>query len=141
MAKKIKAIIKLQLPGGKATPGQTVGSALGPHGIKAMDFLKDFNDRTKEQVGLLIPVVITVYEDKSFSFIVKTPPAAILIKKALGIETASAKPNKEKVGKITKKQVREIAEAKMKDLNANTVEAAMKMIAGSARSMGVEVID
>lgn len=141
MAKKIKAIIKLQLPGAKATPGQSVGSAFGPLGIAPMDFLKQFNERTKEQEGYIIPVVVTAYEDRSFTFICKTPPATILIKKAIGLETGSAKSNKEKVGKITKAQIKEIAEIKMKDLNANTVEAAMKIIAGSARSMGVEVVD
>lgn len=139
MAKKVKAIIKLQLPGGEAKPGQSVGSALGPYVSSSMDFLKEFNERTKNDIGLIIPVIVTAYEDRSFTFIVKTPPAAVLIKKAIGIETASAKPNKEKVGKITKAQIKEIAELKMKDLNASTVEAAMKVIAGSARSMGVEV--
>ena len=139
MAKKIKAIIKLQLPGGKATPGQSVGSALGPHGIPTMDFLKQFNDRTKDQEGLIIPVVVTAYEDRTFSFITKTPPAAVLIKKACGIQKGSGVPNKQKVAKITKEQVRQIAELKMKDLNASSVESAMKMIAGSARSMGVTV--
>lgn len=139
MAKKVKAIIKLQLPGGKATPGQSVGSALGPHGIPTMDFLKQFNDRTKDQEGLIIPVVVTAYEDRTFSFITKTPPAAVLIKKACGIQKGSGVPNKQKVAKITKAQVRQIAELKMKDLNASDVEAAMRMIAGSARSMGVTV--
>lgn len=139
MAKKIKAIIKLQLPGGKATPGQSVGSALGPHGIPTMDFLKQFNDRTKDQEGLIIPVVVTAYEDRTFSFITKTPPAAVLIKKACGIQKGSGVPNKQKVAKITKEQVRQIAELKMKDLNASSIESAMRMIAGSARSMGVTV--
>jgi large subunit ribosomal protein L11 len=139
MAKKVKAIIKLQLPGGKATPGQSVGSALGPHGIPTMDFLKQFNDRTKDQEGLIIPVVVTAYEDRTFSFITKTPPAAVLIKKACGIQKGSGVPNKQKVAKITKEQVRQIAELKMKDLNASSVESAMRMIAGSARSMGVTV--
>lgn len=141
MAKKIKAVVKLQLPGGKAVPGQSVGSALGPHGIPTMDFLKQFNERTANQVGMIIPVIVTAYEDKTFSFITKTPPAAVLIKKACGIETASATPNKLKVAKITKDQVRQIAETKMADLNAASVEAAMKMVAGTARSMGVEVVD
>ena len=141
MAKKIKAVIKLQLPGGKAVPGQSVGSALGPHGIPTMDFLKQFNDATKDSVGMIIPVIVTAYEDRTFTFITKTPPAAILIKKACGIEKGSAAPNKTKVAKITKAQIREIAETKMKDLNAANVEAAMKMIAGSARSMGVTVED
>lgn len=139
MAKKIKAIIKLQLPGAKATPGQSVGSALGPHGIPTMEFLKQFNDRTKDQEGLIIPVVVTAYEDRTFSFITKTPPAAVLIKKACGIQKGSGVPNKQKVAKITKEQVRQIAELKMKDLNASSVESAMRMIAGSARSMGVTV--
>lgn len=141
MAKKIKAVVKLQLPGGKAVPGQSVGSALGPHGIPTMDFLKQFNERTANQVGMIIPVIVTAYEDKTFSFITKTPPAAVLIKKACGIETASATPNKLKVAKITKDQVRQIAETKMADLNAASVEAAMSMVAGTARSMGVEVVD
>ena len=141
MAKKIKAVVKLQLPGGKAVPGQSVGSALGPHGIPTMDFLKQFNERTANQVGIIIPVIVTAYEDKTFSFITKTPPAAVLIKKACGIETASATPNKLKVAKITKDQVRQIAETKMADLNAASVEAAMRMVAGTARSMGVEVVD
>lgn len=141
MAKKIKAVIKLQLPGGKAVPGQSVGSALGPHGVPTMDFLKQFNDATKDQVGLIIPVIVTAYEDRTFSFVTKTPPAAVLIKKACGIEKGSGAPNKTKVAKITKAQVKEIAELKMKDLNASSVESAMKMIAGSARSMGVEVVD
>ena len=141
MAKKVKAVIKLQLPGGKATPGQSVGSALGPHGVPTMEFLKQFNDRTANQVGLIIPVIVTAYEDRTFSFITKTPPAAVLIKKACGIEKASAKPNTEKVAKITKAQIKEIAEQKMPDLNAGSLEAAMKMIEGSARSMGVTVED
>src|SRR5574344_2249958 len=125
MAKKIKAVIKLQLPGGKATPGQSVGSALGPHGIQTMDFLKQFNERTANEVGLIIPVIVTAYEDRTFSFITKTPPAAILIKKACGIEKASAVPNKTKVAKITKAQIKQIAETKMADLNASSVESAM----------------
>lgn len=141
MAKKIKAVIKLQLPGGKAVPGQSVGSALGPHGIPSMEFLKQFNEATKDQVGLIIPVIVTAYTDKTYSFITKTPPAAILIKKACGIEKGSAKPNSVKVAKISKEQVKEIAEAKMKDLNASSIENAMKMVAGSARSMGVTVED
>lgn len=141
MAKKVKALIKLQLPAGQATPGQSVGSALGPHGIATMDFLKQFNDKTRGQEGMLIPVVVTAYEDRSFSFITKTPPAAILIRKACGIEKGSGVPNKEKVAQITKAQLQEIAELKMKDLNAGSVEAAIRMIAGSARSMGVTVID
>jgi len=140
-AKKINAIVKLQLPAGKATPGPPVGSSLGPHGINIAGFVKEFNDRTAAQAGLIIPVVITIYEDRSFTFVLKTPPAAVLIMKAIGLSKASAKPNTQKVGKITKAQVREIAELKMPDLNASSIEAAMSMIAGSARSMGVEVVD
>lgn len=139
MAKKIKAVVKLQLPAAKATPGPPVGSTLGPHGINLPGFVKEFNDKTVGQVGLIIPVVITIYADRSFSFFTKTPPAPVLIKKACGIETASAKPNKDKVAKLTTAQVREIATLKMPDLNASSVESAMSMIAGTARSMGVEV--
>ena len=141
MAKKINAIVKLQLPAGKATPGPPVGSTLGPHGINIAGFTKEFNDKTAAQAGLIIPVVITIYEDRSFTFVLKTPPAAVLIKKALGIDTASAKPNTQKVGKLTKAQLKEIAETKMPDLNASSIEEAMSMIKGSARSMGVEVED
>jgi large subunit ribosomal protein L11 len=140
-AKKINAIVKLQLPAGKATPGPPVGSSLGPHGINIAGFVKEFNDRTASQVGLVIPVVITIFEDRSFTFVLKTPPAAVLIKKAIGLDKASAKPNTQKVGKITKAQIREIAELKMPDLNASTIEAAMSMVEGSAKSMGVQVID
>ena len=139
--KKVKAVIKLQLPGGKATPGQSVGSALGPHGIPTMDFLKQFNDVTKDQVGLIIPVIVTAYEDRTFTFVTKTPPAAVLIKKACGIEKASGVPNKQKVAKITKAQIKEIATKKMPDMNCHTVEAAMEMVAGQARSMGIEVVE
>ena len=141
MAKKVTAIVKLQLPAGKATPGPPVGSTLGPHGINIPGFTKEFNAKTQDQVGLIIPVVMTIYQDRSFSFILKTPPAPVLIKKACGIESASAAPNKNKVAKITKAQVEEIAKLKMPDLNANTLESAMSMIAGTARSMGVEVVD
>ena len=141
MAKKITGIVKLQIAAGKATPAPPVGSVLGPHGINIMGFCKEFNERTAKQAGLIIPVVITIYQDRSFSFITKTPPAAVLIKKACGIETASGAPNKVKVAQITKAQVREIAELKMPDLNAYNVEAAMKMVAGTARSMGVTVVD
>ena len=141
MAKKVKAIIKMQLPAAKATPGQSVGSALGPHGIATMEFLKQFNERTKGQEGMIIPVVITAYEDRSFTFIKKNPPAAMLNLKACGIEKGSGVPNKTKVAKITKAQLKEIAEIKMADLNATDVEAAIKIIAGSARSMGVTVED
>ena len=139
--KKINAIVNIQLPAGKATPAPPVGSRLGPFGINIAGFVKEFNDKTAAQAGLVIPAVITIYEDRSFSFILKTPPAAVLIKKALGLSKASAKPNTQKVGKITQAQIREIAELKMPDLNANTIEAAMSIIAGSARSMGVEVVD
>ncbi len=139
--KKVKAIVKLQLPAAKATPGPPVGSTLGPHGINIAAFTKEFNDKTKDKAGLVIPVVVTIMEDKSFSFVLKTPPAAVLIKKACGIEKASATPNKQKVAKITKAQVKEIAELKMPDLNASSVESAMSMIAGAARSMGIEVVD
>ncbi len=141
MAKKVKAVIKLQLPGGKATPGQSVGSALGPHGVNSMEFLKQFNERTQDKVGFTIPVIVTAYDDRTFSFVTKTPPATDLIKKACGIDKGSAKSNRDKVAKITKAQVEEIAKMKMQDLNASSVESAMKMIAGSARSMGVVVVD
>lgn len=141
MAQKIIGYIKLQIPAGKANPAPPVGPALGQHGVNIMAFTKEFNERTKNDMGLIIPVVITVYADHSFSFITKTPPAAVLIKKACGIESGSGVPNKNKVAKITKAQLQQIAEQKMPDLNANTVEAAMAMIAGSARSMGVEVVD
>ena len=137
--RKINAIVKLQLPAGKATPGPPVGSSLGPHGINIAAFTKEFNDRTAKQAGLIIPVVITIYQDRTFDFVMKTPPAAVLIKKACGLETASAKPNKDKVAKITQAQIREIATLKMPDLNAKNVETAMTMIAGTARSMGVTV--
>lgn len=141
LAQKVKSIVKLQIPAGKATPAPPVGSALGPHGINIMGFTKEFNDRTKNDIGLIIPVVITIYEDRSFTFVTKTPPAPVLIKKACGIESGSGVPNKTKVAKITKEQVRQIAETKMADLNAASVEAAMSMVAGTARSMGVEVVD
>ena len=141
MAQKVVGFIKLQIPAGKATPAPPVGPALGQHGVNIMAFTKEFNERTKGDAGLIIPVVITVYADRSFSFITKTPPAAVLIKKACGIETASGTPNKTKVAKITKAQVQAIAEQKMKDLNAGSIEAAMSMIAGTARSMGVTVVD
>ncbi len=141
MAKKVSAIVKLQLNAGKATAGPPVGSTLGPHGINIPGFTKEFNERTKNEIGLVIPVVITIYADRSFDFITKTPPAPVLIKKACGIETASGKPNKEKVAKITKAQVEEIAKLKYVDLNAASMDAACSMIAGTARSMGVEVID
>ncbi|GAA0729834.1 50S ribosomal protein L11 [Clostridium malenominatum] len=139
MAKKVTGMIKLQLPAGKATPAPPVGPALGQHGVNIMAFTKDFNAKTANQAGLIIPVVITVYQDRSFSFILKTPPAAVLIKKAAGIESGSGVPNKTKVAKITKEQLKQIAETKMPDLNAASVEAAMRMVAGTARSMGVTV--
>ncbi|WP_300384762.1 50S ribosomal protein L11 [Clostridium sp.] len=139
MAKKVTGMIKLQLPAGKATPAPPVGPALGQHGVNIMGFCKEFNAKTANQAGLIIPVVITVYQDRSFSFILKTPPAAILIKKELGLESGSGVPNKTKVGTMTKDQVRKIAELKMPDLNAATVETAMSMISGTARSMGVTV--
>lgn len=141
MAKKITAMVKLQLPAGKATPGPPVGSSLGPHGINIPGFTKEFNEKTKGQDGLIIPVVITIYADRSFTFVLKTPPAAVLIKKACKIESGSAKPNKDKVAKITKAQVEEIAKLKMPDLNAASLESACSMIAGTARSMGVTVVD
>ncbi|MBQ1258638.1 MAG: 50S ribosomal protein L11 [Clostridia bacterium] len=141
MAKKVLGYIKLQLPAGKATPQPPVGPALGQYGVAIPLFTKDFNERTKNDIGLVIPVVITVYADRSFTFITKTPPAPVLIKKACGLESGSAKPNKDKVAQITKEQVRKIAETKMPDLNAANIETAMSMIAGTARSMGVEVVD
>ena len=141
MAKKISKVVKLQVAAGKATPAPPVGPALGQAGVNIMAFVNDFNDRTAKQVGLIIPVEITVFEDRSFTFICKTPPAAVLLKKAAGLEKASGEPNKNKVGKVTKAQVKEIAETKMPDLNANTVEAAMRLIEGTARSMGIEVVD
>ena len=139
MAQKAIGFIKLQIPAGKATPAPPVGPALGQHGVNIMAFTKDFNERTKNDAGLIIPVVITVYADRSFSFITKTPPAPVLIKKALGIEKASGVPNKEKVGKLTKDQVQKIAEQKAPDLNSGSLEAAMSMVKGTARSMGIEV--
>ncbi|MBR2349839.1 MAG: 50S ribosomal protein L11 [Clostridia bacterium] len=141
MAKKIVTTAKLQLPAGKATPGPPVGSTLGPHGINIAGFVKDFNDKTRDKEGLVIPVIITIYADRSFTFVLKTPPAPVLIKKACKIESGSAKPNRDKVGKITKAQVEEIAKLKMPDLNAASLEAAMSMVAGTARSMGVVVVE
>ena len=139
--KKVQAVVKLQVPAGAATPAQPVGSALGPHGINIMEFVKQFNARTAAQAGVVIPVVVTVYQDRSFTFITKTPPAAALLLKEAGIEKGSAAPNREKVGRVSRSAVRKIAELKMPDLNANTVEQAMAMIAGTARSMGIEVVD
>ena len=141
MAKKITGYVKLQINAGKATPAPPVGPALGAHGVNIMGFCKEFNERTKNQVGLVIPVVITVYADRSFTFITKTPPAAVLIKKACNLEHASGGPNKTKVASMTKAQVREIAELKMPDLNAASVESAMRMVEGTARSMGVTIAD
>ncbi len=141
MAKKVVGYIKLQLDAGKATPAPPVGPALGQHGVNIMGFCKEFNERTAKDAGLVIPVVITVYSDRSFSFITKTPPAAVLIKKACKIESGSGVPNREKVAKISKEDVRKIAETKMPDLNAGSIEAAMSMVAGTARSMGVVVED
>ena len=141
MAQKVVGFIKLQIPAGKATPAPPVGPALGQHGVNIMAFTKEFNERTKNDAGLIIPVVITVFEDRSFTFVTKTPPAAVLIKKACGIESGSGVPNKTKVAKITKAQVQQIAETKLPDLNAANLESAMSMIAGTARSMGVEVED
>ena len=139
--KKKTGFVKLQIPAGAANPAPPVGPALGQHGVNIMAFTKDFNERTKNDIGLLIPVVITVYADRSFTFVTKTPPAAVLIKKACGIDSGSGVPNKTKVAKITKEQVRQIAEQKMPDLNAANIESAMSMVAGTARSMGVEVVD
>lgn len=141
MAKKVLGYIKLQLPAGKATPQPPVGPALGQYGVAIPLFTKDFNERTKNDIGLIIPVVITVYADHTFTFITKTPPAAVLIKKACGIDRASGEPNKNKVATITQEQIRKIAETKMPDLNAASIETAMSMIAGTARSMGVTVVD
>ena len=141
MAQKVVGFIKLQIPAGKATPAPPVGPALGQHGVNIMAFTKEFNERTKNDAGLIIPVVITVFEDRSFTFVTKTPPAAVLIKKACGIDKASGVPNKNKVATITKEQVQQIAETKMPDLNAASLEAAMSMIAGTARSMGIVVED
>jgi len=139
MAKKVIAVVKLQIPAGKATPAPPVGTALGPHGVNIMQFTKEFNARTADQAGMIIPVVLTVYQDRSFTFITKTPPVAVLIKKAVGIESGSGEPNKKKVATISKSKVREIAEIKMPDLNAGSIEAAMRMVEGTARSMGVAV--
>jgi large subunit ribosomal protein L11 len=141
MAKKVTAIVKLQCPAGAANPAPPVGTALGPHGVNIMEFCKQFNARTQSQAGMVIPVVITIYADRTFTFITKTPPAANLLLKEAGIEKGSATPNRQKVGKVTRAQVRKIAELKMVDLNAADIESAMRMIAGTARSMGLEVTD
>ncbi len=139
--KKISVQIKLQIPGGQANPAPPVGPALGQHGLNIMEFCKAFNDRTKDQQGMILPVIITVYEDRSYNFIIKTPPAAVLIKKAIKLEKGSSEPNKEKVGNIKRSQLEEIANIKMPDLNANDIDAAINIIAGTAKTMGVEVID
>lgn len=139
MAKKVIALVKLQIPAGQATPAPPVGTALGPHGVNIMEFTKAFNSKTADQQGMLIPVEMTIYSDRTFDFITKVSPMSVLIKKALNLNAASGEPNKKKVGKLTKDQVREIAETKMPDLNASSIEAAMEMVAGTARSMGVEV--
>lgn len=141
MAKKVTGMIKLQIPAGKATPAPPVGPALGQHGVNIVQFTKEFNERTSKDAGLIIPVIITVYADRSFSFVTKTPPAAVLLKKAAKIESGSAVPNKTKVAKISKEEIQKIAELKMPDLNAGSIEAAMSMIAGTARSMGIVVED
>lgn len=141
MAKKVVKVVKLQCPAGKATPAPPVGPALGQAGVNIMAFVKEFNERTAAQAGLIIPVEITVFEDRSFTFVTKTPPASVLLKKAAGIETASGEPNKKKVAKVSRGKVREIAESKMQDLNAASVEAAMRMIEGTARSMGIDIVD
>lgn len=141
MAKKVKAIIKLYCPAGQANPAPPVGPALGQHGLNIMQFCKDFNDKTKGQEGLILPVVITAYEDRSFTFIIKSAPSSILLKRACGIAKASGKPNKEKAGQVTKKQVEEIAKMKIKDLNANDLKAAIKIVEGTARSMGIDVVE
>jgi len=141
MAKKVKAVVKIQIQGGKANPAPPVGTALGPHGINLMQFCKEYNAKTSNQVGQVVPVEVTVFQDSSFSFILKTPPAADLLKKAAGIDSGSSEPNREKVGTVTTNQLREIAEIKMKDLNANDTDMAIRIIAGTARSMGITVTD
>ena len=141
MAKQVTAMIKLQCPGGQATPAPPVGPALGQHGVNIMEFVKQFNTRTQAQAGMVTPVVVTIFKDRTFTFITKTPPAAVLLKKETGIEKGSPTSNRQKVGKVTRAQIRKIAELKMPDLNANSIEAAMAMVAGTARSMGLEVVD
>ena len=141
MAKKVAGFVKLQIPAGQATPAPPVGTALGPQGINIMAFVKEFNARTQKEAGTILPVEITIFSDKSFTFITKTPPAAVLLKKEAGIEKGSGQPNRNKVGRVTKAQIRKIAEIKMPDLNCDTLESAMAMVAGAARSMGVEVVD
>jgi large subunit ribosomal protein L11 len=141
MAKKVTGFVKLQIPAGQATPAPPVGTALGPQGINIMAFVKEFNARTQNQPGMILPVEVTIFSDKSFNFILKTPPAAVLLKKEAGIEKGSGQPNRNKVGKVTKAQIRKIAEIKMPDLNCDSLESAMAMVAGAARSMGLEVVD
>lgn len=141
MAKKVSSIVKIQIPAGKATPAPPIGSVLGPKGINIAGFVKEFNDRTASQAGFIIPCVITIYEDRTFTFVLKTPPAAVLIRKEAGIEKGSGKPNKDKVAKLTKSQIRKIAEMKLPDLTASNIDSAMSMIAGTARSMGVQVVE
>jgi large subunit ribosomal protein L11 len=141
MAKKVTGFVKLQIPAGQATPAPPVGTALGPQGINIMAFVKEFNSRTAQQAGMILPVEVTIFSDKSFTFILKTPPAAILLKKEAGIEKGSGQPNRNKVGKVTRAQIRKIAEIKMPDLNCDTIDSAMAMVAGAARSMGLEVVD
>src|SRR5574341_2202525 len=140
MAKKVRAIVKLQIDAGKATPAPPVGPALGQHGVNIMEFVKAYNGRTARQAGTIVPVEITIFADRTFTFVTKTPPAAVLLRQAAGLEKGSGEPNKTKVGKVTRAQVREIAQTKLKDLNAHDVEAAMRMIEGTARSMGIQVI-
>ncbi len=140
MAKKVKAVVKLQLPAGKATPAPPVGPALGQHGVPIMNFVKEYNEKTAHLAGQIIPVVVTIYEDRSFTFVLKTPPAADLLRRAAGIEKGAADPKRQKVGRVTRDQIREIAQLKMPDLNARDLEAAMRMIEGTARSMGIEVV-
>ncbi|HEU5298493.1 MAG TPA: 50S ribosomal protein L11 [bacterium] len=140
MAKKIIAVVKLQIPAGKATPAPPVGPALGQHGVNIMEFCKTYNERTAAQVGTIVPVEITVFADRTFTFVTKTPPASVLLRQAAGLEKASGEPNKNKVGKVTKDQVRQIAQQKLKDLNANDIEAAVRMVEGTARSMGIQVV-
>jgi len=140
MAKRVAGVVKLQIPAGKATPAPPVGPALAPYGINLMAFVKDYNERTSGQVGLIIPVEVTIFEDRTFTFVLKTPPAAVLLKKAAGLDKASGEPNRKKVGTVTRDKVREIAELKWKDLNAASVDAAMRMVEGTARSMGIEIV-
>jgi len=141
VAKKVVALVKLQIVAGKATPAPPVGPALGQHGVNIMGFCKDYNERTASQAGMVVPVEVTIYEDRSFTFVLKTPPASVLLKKAAGLETASGEPNRKKVGNVPRSKVQEIAEHKMKDLNANDIEAAMRMIEGTARSMGIVIVE